>query len=759
MQLEIASGYLMAGDIDRAVELLEKMPEGGASDLQREYLLVAALLRKGDNDKAVAEVQALVERNPSDPRARNLAAGVFAATGKTDAARTQFKEALKLKPNDAGTLVNLARLDLADGKAADAEQGFRKVLATDPKHLVATVGVAVAAGAQGNTKEAEKWLQQASTDHPDSVEAQMTLAQFYLGTRDFGKAKAVIDAAAQKAPDNAALANARGLAQVGLNDLPGALASFKQATTLAPKAYGYALNLARGHLANRDLTSTLDVLNAVLKSEPKYLPALALAAAVNLQAGEVEKATGYVERLRTAAPDAPGTFVLEGDLAMAQKRYGDALQFYRRANATSATSQLVLAQYRAAVLSGDKSAEQLLEEWVAKNPNDAGVVAVLADVRQRKGDVDGAIKLYEQSLAKAPDNAVLLNNLAVLYDGKGNPKALELAERAYKLAPKAAAIQDTYGWILFKRDPSDKSLQLLREASQGMPNTAEVQYHYAAALAKRGDTAEAVELLKKAVYGQMPPDQKADAKKLLEQLVEVSPRPPEPREHDMDHKPHRTRRIAPTWTLALAAVASLFAGCASGPEVTSVAAPAVAQAEQSEYRIGPGDTLQVFVWNQPELTVTVPVRPDGMISTPLIAGVPAEGKTASAARQGPRGGAVGVRAQPHGERHGDRLRRRLRRPDPRRRPGLEAAVAELPRQHDAARRDDRGGRPGRVRVRQQGRAGAHRERPADPHHRAPARPARQGRHHRQPAHAPGRRADHPREPLLRPACKKSLPKS
>jgi polysaccharide export outer membrane protein len=56
----------------------------------------------------------------------------------------------------------------------------------------------------------------------------------------------------------------------------------------------------------------------------------------------------------------------------------------------------------------------------------------------------------------------------------------------------------------------------------------------------------------------------------------------------------------------------------------SAAAP-----EPTEYRIGPGDTLQVFVWNQPELTVTVPVRPDGMISTPLIEGVPAEGKTAS----------------------------------------------------------------------------------------------------------------------------------
>ena len=76
----------------------------------------------------------------------------------------------------------------------------------------------------------------------------------------------------------------------------------------------------------------------------------------------------------------------------------------------------------------------------------------------------------------------------------------------------------------------------------------------------------------------------------------------------------------------LTVIGLLLVACASKPEVTSVPAPQ--KAEQSEYRIGPGDTLQVFVWNQPELTVTVPVRPDGMISTPLISGVPAAGKTA-----------------------------------------------------------------------------------------------------------------------------------
>jgi polysaccharide export outer membrane protein len=77
----------------------------------------------------------------------------------------------------------------------------------------------------------------------------------------------------------------------------------------------------------------------------------------------------------------------------------------------------------------------------------------------------------------------------------------------------------------------------------------------------------------------------------------------------------------------LVASVALVGGCASEPEVVSTAMPMDA-APQTEYRIGPGDTLQVFVWNHPELTVTVPVRPDGMISTPLIEGVPAEGKTA-----------------------------------------------------------------------------------------------------------------------------------
>lgn len=65
----------------------------------------------------------------------------------------------------------------------------------------------------------------------------------------------------------------------------------------------------------------------------------------------------------------------------------------------------------------------------------------------------------------------------------------------------------------------------------------------------------------------------------------------------------------------------------SQPQPTEVA-PQPSQDDNS-YVIGPGDTLQVFVWRNPELTTTVPVRPDGKISTPLVEDMVAVGKTPS----------------------------------------------------------------------------------------------------------------------------------
>ena len=71
-------------------------------------------------------------------------------------------------------------------------------------------------------------------------------------------------------------------------------------------------------------------------------------------------------------------------------------------------------------------------------------------------------------------------------------------------------------------------------------------------------------------------------------------------------------------------------GMFGGAEVNAqTAATPPVPAVSPDYVIGPGDTIQVFVWRNPELSVTVPVRPDGKISTPLVENMVAIGKSPS----------------------------------------------------------------------------------------------------------------------------------
>jgi polysaccharide export outer membrane protein len=80
------------------------------------------------------------------------------------------------------------------------------------------------------------------------------------------------------------------------------------------------------------------------------------------------------------------------------------------------------------------------------------------------------------------------------------------------------------------------------------------------------------------------------------------------------------------WALCLSL---LLAGCATTSGAGAGAPPAEsAQALAVDaYRIGVDDQVQVTVWRNPELGITVPVRPDGMISVPLIGDVLAGGRT------------------------------------------------------------------------------------------------------------------------------------
>lgn len=76
--------------------------------------------------------------------------------------------------------------------------------------------------------------------------------------------------------------------------------------------------------------------------------------------------------------------------------------------------------------------------------------------------------------------------------------------------------------------------------------------------------------------------------------------------------------------LVMVAGLLLLGGCSSAPTIDGLAA---ATPPVERYIIGPGDSLEIFVRDNPSLSTTVPVRPDGRISIPLVQSIVAAGET------------------------------------------------------------------------------------------------------------------------------------
>lgn len=86
---------------------------------------------------------------------------------------------------------------------------------------------------------------------------------------------------------------------------------------------------------------------------------------------------------------------------------------------------------------------------------------------------------------------------------------------------------------------------------------------------------------------------------------------------------NRDKRLNFLFSMMLLAGMLLSASCSNQPSLPSAASSTIG----TDYLIGPGDSLQVFVWRNAEVSTSVTVRPDGKISTPLVEDLVAVGKT------------------------------------------------------------------------------------------------------------------------------------
>lgn len=492
----LAMSHMGMGDNRRAIAELERATLLNGKSSRAGVLLVLSQLRNKEYAKALEAVKQLEARQDGNPMVQNLKGGVLLLNRDNAGARASFEKALKFEPLYIPALNNLTRMDLHDNKPDQARERLQAALDKDEGNADVVAALADLALAQSDKAEARRWLEQAVRDHPDNVEAALRLAAFYASADELAKAQAVAGKILVTSPSNAnALALLAELQSRG-GDNDASLESWTKLAVLQPTSAEIQLRIADAHLAVQDADGAAEALNKALSLQPDFPQAQAALTRVLIGQHDWSRALQTVRGFQKARGDAPLGYKLEGDVLMAQKQVRPALAAYQKAYDLQPSGPTLIPLYSALVQS-DKSPEARvrMQKWLAKNSDDRTTRLFFASSLLAEKDFPASTAQFEQLLKLAPGHAVVLNNLAWLYQQQKDPRALGLAERAVKAAPANPVVLDTLGWILVEQGNIERALPVLKQAAALAPANADIRRHLHSAQAGPGNNAAPAALM------------------------------------------------------------------------------------------------------------------------------------------------------------------------------------------------------------------------------------------------------------------------
>ena len=522
LRTQLAVGKIAAGDTSGAISQLESAVALGQDVVQADVLLVLSYLNKKEFDKAIEASEALEQRMADSPIPYNLTGLAFLAQRKFDQAQTRFEQALDKDPEFQVARMNLARLALVVGRPEDATQAYNDALAQDPKHLGALMGMAALARSRDDDKEAERWLLRANQANPVAVQPVLVLAEGYLRRNEGLKANNILSGLQPEQRELPAVLRLKGMAQLQSGDYSSAKFTLRKLTEQQPASIEGWFQLARAQAASGDAEGSRASFGRAIELDAAHkVPVVWIGLGeLELREGRFDAALDVAGKIRNHFPDNVYGLDIEAAALRGKGQVEEALAAAEAALRLESNSRRVnnFAGQLAAAGQTER-AVAVLREWLDENADDADAWANLGMMRQQLGREVEALEAYEKAIRHAENgNPVILNNMAWLYLGRDDRRALELATKAYELAPSRAEIVDTYGWVLFRQGRKGDGLAALQQALVIAPRNAEIALHVAEALHAMQRDAEARPMLERILREHPNSGFAESARQLLDRL-------------------------------------------------------------------------------------------------------------------------------------------------------------------------------------------------------------------------------------------------
>ena len=443
----------------------------------------------GRRDAAIAEMEALTalpEGAITTQERQSFKvglAGMLMQNGNEVGARRQIEEVLASDPNNVEALKIKAGWLIAEDKTAEAIGVLRTALAESPEDTAAMRLMADAYARAGNRDLMLESLSLAVEASKNAPEESLRYARALLRESRLDQAEATLVSALRVAPRNVALLQALGQVHLEENDLPQARQVLGRIEALKTDEARRAASELELRLIEREqgTEEALDYLGALAETNEDDRVKLALIRA-QLLAGKTAEALDYATELVASKP---GDFAYRYFLALARAANRDhagaetILAELVRERPDQSQPWLQLARVRA-LAGAPEGMMGTLDEALKIRPDAPDLLWAKASILERKGEVEGAIAIYDRLDARDSSSVVVANNLAsLLATHRDDPESLARAETIARRLRDADApeLKDTYGWILYRNGKPAEALPYLEAAAGGLPGDPLVQAH------------------------------------------------------------------------------------------------------------------------------------------------------------------------------------------------------------------------------------------------------------------------------------------
>jgi putative PEP-CTERM system TPR-repeat lipoprotein len=518
LQTRLASARMSTGDADAAMgdlehtlELAPKLPAVGEA-------LFFAALATGDLAKAQDALDRVKGAQGDTDVVQNLEGLFDLAKLDLNGAKAAFEALVKKSPDFTPGKINLARVLAMLDKRTEAEAILADILSKQPSSEPALTMLTAGYAQSDRLPQAITLMEKAHAAEPNNLRITVSLGDLYIRNNQPQKAMDLSNAEKGLAATSTEILSLKAAAYLALGQKKEARDTYSALLKQDPNVVGARRQLVALLIDAGDFETARTTLAAGIAANPRNYQLYQDLALVDLKSTGVEAALATADRLMAQDHEFAALRALKGDIFLAANRPADAVTALKEAESASPSTELVTRLAGAELRAGKADdAVALLTDWIGKHQTDLVAVEQLSEIFIATNKLDDAEKNLEIILQQKPHDPIALNNLAWVYQQKGDQRAQGLARQAYVLAP-GAQTADTLGWILTTEGKADTGVALLRQAAAEATNDPRVQYHFAVALNDTGNKDEAMKRLATVVDAKGDFKEKTEAQALLAKL-------------------------------------------------------------------------------------------------------------------------------------------------------------------------------------------------------------------------------------------------